>query len=57
MTGFKSKREQRGQTDMWQMGYNAAIEEVAQAIEAMQAFPKDTLASFAIFIRNMKDES
>lgn len=57
MTGFNFKREQRDHTDMWQMGYNAAIEEVAQAIEAMQAFPKDTLDSFAIFIRNMKDES
>lgn len=56
MNGFNFKRDQRGQTDMWQMGYNAAIEEVAQAIEAMQAFPKDTLASFAIFIRNMKDK-
>jgi len=57
MTGFQSKREQRDQTDMWQIGYNTAIERVAQAIEEMQAFPKDTLASFAIFIRNMKDES
>lgn len=41
----------------YKTGYNAAIEEVAQAIETMQAFPKDTLASFAIFIRSMKDKS
>ena len=56
MTGFNFKREQRNQAE-YQNGWNDAIEKVAQSIEEMQAFPKDTLASFAIFIRNMKDES
>lgn len=41
----------------YQAGWNDAIEKMAKAIEAMQAFPKDTLASFAIFIRSMKDKS
>jgi hypothetical protein len=55
MTGFNFKREQRNQAE-YHNGWNDAIEEMAKAIEAMQAFPKDTLASFAIFIRNMKDK-
>ena len=31
------------------------IEEVAQKIETMQGFGQDTIASFAIFIRSMKE--
>jgi hypothetical protein len=33
---------------------NFAIEEVAQEIEKMKAFEKDTMASFAAYIRGMK---
>ena len=33
---------------------NDTLEEVAQAIERMQSFGKDTVASFAIYIREMK---
>jgi len=33
---------------------NAAIEEVAQHIEKLQGFGKDTISSFAIYIREMK---
>lgn len=31
------------------------IEEIAQKIETMQGFGQDTIASFAIFIRSMKE--
>jgi hypothetical protein len=35
---------------------NQVIEEVAKAVEKMEsAFGKDTIASFAIFIRSMKE--
>ena len=35
---------------------NQVIEEVAKAVEKMEsAFGKDTIASFAIFIRGMKE--
>ena len=33
---------------------NGILEEVAVEIEKMQAFGKDTLSSFGIFIRGMK---
>ena len=33
---------------------NDAIEEVAQHIEKLQGFGKDTISSFAIYIREMK---
>lgn len=33
---------------------NAAIEEVAVAIERMESFGKDTISSFAIYIRSLK---
>jgi hypothetical protein len=33
---------------------NNAIEEVAKEIEKMTAFGQDTIASFAIYIRDMK---
>ena len=33
---------------------NIVIEEVAQAIERMESFGKDTISSFAIYIRSMK---
>ena len=35
---------------------NRTIEEVAKAIEQLTAFGPDTLASFAVYIRSMKDE-
>ena len=34
---------------------NQVIEEVAKKIETMQGFGQDTIASFAIFIRGMKE--
>ena len=33
---------------------NETLEEVAREIEKMKAFEKDTMASFAAFIRGMK---
>ena len=33
---------------------NDVLEEVAQEIEKMKAFEKDTMASFAAYIRGMK---
>jgi hypothetical protein len=33
---------------------NETLEEVAQEIEKMKAFEKDTMASFAAYIRGMK---
>ena len=33
---------------------NRTIEEVAKEIEKMKAFGQDTIASFAVYIRNMK---
>jgi hypothetical protein len=33
---------------------NATLEEVAKEIEKMKAFGQDTIASFAVHIRNMK---
>lgn len=33
---------------------NMVLEEVAQAIEKMTGFGQDTIASFCIFIREMK---
>ena len=33
---------------------NVTLEEVAKEIEKMTAFGQDTLASFAVYIRNMK---
>ena len=33
---------------------NAVLEEVAKEIEKMHAFEKDTMASFAAYVRNMK---
>jgi len=33
---------------------NQVIEEVAVAIERMESFGKDTISSFAIYIRSMK---
>ena len=35
---------------------NDVLEEVAKEIEKMKAFEKDTMASFAVHIRNMKRE-
>jgi hypothetical protein len=34
---------------------NDTIEEVAREIEKMKAFGPDTVASFAAYVRNMKD--
>jgi hypothetical protein len=34
---------------------NDTIEEVAREIEKMKAFGPDTIASFAAYVRNMKD--
>ena len=33
---------------------NDVLEEVAKEIEKMRAFEKDTMASFAVYIRSMK---
>ena len=33
---------------------NDALEEVAKEFDGMKAFEKDTLASFAAYVRNMK---
>ena len=33
---------------------NETLEEVAKEFEKMKAFEKDTMASFAAFVRNMK---
>ena len=33
---------------------NRTLEEVAKEIEKMKAFGQDTIASFAVYIRNMK---
>ena len=33
---------------------NEVLEEVAREIEKMTAFGQDTIASFAVYIRNMK---
>jgi hypothetical protein len=33
---------------------NRTLEEVAKEIEKMTAFGQDTIASFAVYIRNMK---
>ena len=33
---------------------NDVLEEVAREIEKMKAFGQDTIASFAVYIRNMK---
>ena len=33
---------------------NTTLEEVAKEIEKMHAFEKDTMASFAAYVRNMK---
>ena len=33
---------------------NLVLEEVAKEIEKMHAFEKDTMASFAAYVRNMK---
>jgi hypothetical protein len=35
---------------------NATLEEVAREIEKMTAFGKDTIDSFAVYIREMKHE-
>jgi len=37
-----------------QIARNQAIEEVAQEIEKFKGFGEDTIASFTVYIRNMK---
>jgi hypothetical protein len=39
---------------VYQCGWNAALEEAAKQIEQMP-FGEDTVASFAVFLRNMKE--
>ncbi len=34
---------------------NQVLEEVAREIEKMTAFGQDTISSFAVYVRNMKD--
>lgn len=36
---------------------NNVIEEVAQKIETLEGFGSDTMASFAIWVRNMKSDT
>lgn len=42
-------------TDFY-LGWNAALEVAAKSIEDMDAFPKDSMQSFATFIRNLKEK-
>lgn len=50
----KSLKELRGRIESLNPYRNQVIEEVAQAIEKMESFGKDTISSFAIYIREMK---
>ena len=47
-TAFNTPRSLNPYRDM-------VIEEIAQKIETMQGFGQDTIASFAIYIRSMKE--
>jgi len=40
----------------FQLGWNAALEAAAKAMEEMKAFPKDSMQSFATFIRTLKEK-
>jgi hypothetical protein len=46
--------EYKTQQEVYDELRNDILEEVAVEIEKMQAFGKDTLSSFGIFIRGMK---
>lgn len=48
-------QELRGRVESLNPYRNHIIEEVAQAIERMESFGKDTISSFAIYIRSMKE--
>ncbi len=50
----ESMSEWKTQQQVYDELRNDIIEEVAVEIEKMQAFGKDTLSSFAIYIREMK---
>jgi hypothetical protein len=47
-------KEYDGKSLMRMQDRNETLEEVAKAIEKMTAFGQDTIASFAVYIRNMK---
>ena len=38
------------------LGWNAALEAAAKALEDINAFPKDSMQSFATFIRTLKEK-
>lgn len=40
--------------EMYDIGWNDAVETTAQHIEKMKGFGQDTISSFAIYIRGMK---
>ena len=54
-TEMTSKVKQESVTRSLNPYRNQVIEEVAKKIETMQGFGQDTIASFAIFIRSMKE--
>lgn len=56
-TEIERQAQQRKESDKRPLNpyRNQVIEEVARKIETMQGFGQDTIASFAIFIRSMKE--
>lgn len=51
---YVERREQVYTKTLIQVTRNQTLEEVAREIEKMTAFGQDTIASFAVYIRNMK---
>ena len=51
---YVERREQVYAKTLIQVTRNQTLEEVAREIEKMTAFGQDTIASFAVYIRNMK---
>jgi len=54
--GWRKRQMIKGQitNEVTQKIRNDALEEVAREIEKMQAFEKDTMASFAVYVRSLK---
>lgn len=46
--------EEKALTDQYLLGWNEGLEKAAVEIEKMHGFGKDTLSSFAIYIRRLK---
>lgn len=53
----ESMSEWKTQQQVYDELRNDILEEVAVEIEKMTGFGNDTISSFAIFIRNMKNDS